>query len=100
MKEHLGLTEIQKQTIRISFGEIKEDAYQKDLGFSLGHLGKASSGHTCQTQVKEATKARISKALQKTWQKQSARLWGQIHNSAACAQPGARPSHPCRGWRS
>ncbi|NWZ30264.1 PRP31 protein, partial [Asarcornis scutulata] len=64
MKERLGLTEIRKQANRMSFGEIEEDAYQEDLGFSLGHLGKAGSGRVRQTQVNEATKARISKTLQ------------------------------------
>ncbi|XP_014167137.2 U4/U6 small nuclear ribonucleoprotein Prp31, partial [Geospiza fortis] len=71
MKERLGLTEIRKQANRMSFGEIEEDAYQEDLGFSLGHLGKAGSGRVRQTQVNEATKARISKTLQRTLQKQS-----------------------------
>uniref|UniRef100_A0A8U8C5J3 U4/U6 small nuclear ribonucleoprotein Prp31 n=1 Tax=Geospiza parvula TaxID=87175 RepID=A0A8U8C5J3_GEOPR len=71
MKESLGLTEIRKQANRMSFGEIEEDAYQEDLGFSLGHLGKAGSGRVRQTQVNEATKARISKTLQRTLQKQS-----------------------------
>ncbi|KAG8520539.1 U4/U6 small nuclear ribonucleoprotein Prp31 [Galemys pyrenaicus] len=50
---------------------IEEDAYQEDLGFSLGHLGKSGSGRVRQTQVNEATKARISKTLQRTLQKQS-----------------------------
>ncbi|XP_027549480.1 U4/U6 small nuclear ribonucleoprotein Prp31-like, partial [Neopelma chrysocephalum] len=50
---------------------IEEDAYQEDLGFSLGHLGKAGSGRVRQTQVNEATKARISKTLQRTLQKPS-----------------------------
>ncbi|XP_015679146.1 U4/U6 small nuclear ribonucleoprotein Prp31-like, partial [Protobothrops mucrosquamatus] len=71
MKERLGLTEIRKQANRMSFGEIEEDAYQEDLGFSLGHLGKSGSGRVRQIQVNEATKARISKTLQRTLQKQS-----------------------------
>ncbi|KAK9395525.1 U4/U6 small nuclear ribonucleoprotein Prp31 [Crotalus adamanteus] len=71
MKERLGLTEIRKQANRMSFGEIEEDAYQEDLGFSLDHLGKSGSGCVRQTQVNEATKARISKTLQCTLQKQS-----------------------------
>ncbi|XP_043943491.1 U4/U6 small nuclear ribonucleoprotein Prp31 [Protopterus annectens] len=71
MKERLGLTEIRKQANRMTFGEIEEDAYQEDLGFSLGHLGKSGSGRVRQAQVNEATKARISKSLQRTLQKQS-----------------------------
>lgn len=71
MKERLGLTEIRKQANRMTFGEIEEDAYQEDLGFSLGHLGKSGSGRIRQAQVNDATKARISKSLQRTLQKQS-----------------------------
>ncbi|KAL6039971.1 hypothetical protein STEG23_016917 [Scotinomys teguina] len=71
MKERLGLTEIRKEANHMSFGEIEESAYQEDLGFSLGHLGKSGSGRVWQTQVNEATKARISKTLQQTFQKQS-----------------------------
>ncbi|KAM4900206.1 LOW QUALITY PROTEIN: U4/U6 small nuclear ribonucleoprotein Prp31 [Sylvia borin] len=55
----LGLMEISRQANRMSFREMEEHAYQEDLGFSLGHLGKASS------QINEATKAWISKALQR-----------------------------------
>uniref|UniRef100_G1SGN5 U4/U6 small nuclear ribonucleoprotein Prp31 n=1 Tax=Oryctolagus cuniculus TaxID=9986 RepID=G1SGN5_RABIT len=58
MKERLGLTEIRKQANRMSFGEIEEDAYQEGPG-----------GRVRQTQVNEATKARISK--DRTLQKQS-----------------------------
>lgn len=44
MKERLGLTEVRKAANRMNFGEIEEDAYQDDLGFSLGALGKSRSG--------------------------------------------------------
>uniref|UniRef100_A0A4W4HP67 U4/U6 small nuclear ribonucleoprotein Prp31 n=1 Tax=Electrophorus electricus TaxID=8005 RepID=A0A4W4HP67_ELEEL len=44
--------------------QIEDDAYQEDLGFSLGQLGKAGSGRVRQAQVNDATKARISKSLQ------------------------------------
>ncbi|NXC64655.1 PRP31 protein, partial [Aleadryas rufinucha] len=77
MKERLGLTEIRKQANRVSFGDIEEDAYQEDLGFSLGHLGKAGSGRVRQAEVNEATKARISKALQRALQKQSVASGGK-----------------------
>ncbi|KAF4792150.1 hypothetical protein TURU_123877 [Turdus rufiventris] len=33
----------------MSFGKIQEDVYQEDLRFSPGLLGKAYSGHVCQT---------------------------------------------------
>ncbi|XP_039597520.1 U4/U6 small nuclear ribonucleoprotein Prp31 [Polypterus senegalus] len=71
MKERLGLTEIRKQANRMTFAEIEEDAYQEDLGFSLGQLGKSGSGRVRQAQVNEVSKARISKSLQRTLQKQS-----------------------------
>ncbi|KAG7270141.1 hypothetical protein CRUP_027211 [Coryphaenoides rupestris] len=58
MKERLGLTEIRKHANRMTFAE-------EDLGFSLGQLGKSGSGRVRQAQVNEATKARISKSLQK-----------------------------------
>uniref|UniRef100_A0A8K9Y3L6 U4/U6 small nuclear ribonucleoprotein Prp31 n=1 Tax=Oncorhynchus mykiss TaxID=8022 RepID=A0A8K9Y3L6_ONCMY len=47
---------------------IEDDAYQEDLGFSLGQLGKSGSGRVRQAQVNEATKARISKSLQRKLQ--------------------------------
>uniref|UniRef100_V9KSA3 U4/U6 small nuclear ribonucleoprotein Prp31 n=1 Tax=Callorhinchus milii TaxID=7868 RepID=V9KSA3_CALMI len=71
MKERLGLTEIRKQANRMCFGEIEEDAYQEDLGFSLGTLGKSGSGRVRAIQVNDSSKARISKSLQRTLQKQS-----------------------------
>ncbi|NXN97674.1 PRP31 protein, partial [Rhinopomastus cyanomelas] len=77
MKERLGLTEIRKQANRMSFGEIEDDAYQEDLGFSLGQLGRAGSGRLRQPQGSDATKARLSKSLQRTLQRQSAVYGGK-----------------------
>uniref|UniRef100_A0A4W2IA18 U4/U6 small nuclear ribonucleoprotein Prp31 n=1 Tax=Bos indicus x Bos taurus TaxID=30522 RepID=A0A4W2IA18_BOBOX len=94
MKERLGLTEIRKQANRMSFGEIEEDAYQEDLGFSLGHLGKSGSGRVRQTQVNEATKARISKTLQV---RAGSRGWGRGLGYGVrhgCADPGHSPERP------
>uniref|UniRef100_A0A3P8WW50 U4/U6 small nuclear ribonucleoprotein Prp31 n=1 Tax=Cynoglossus semilaevis TaxID=244447 RepID=A0A3P8WW50_CYNSE len=54
--------------------QIEDDAYQEDLGFSLGQSG---SGRVRQAQVNEATKARISKSLQRTLQKQSMTYGGK-----------------------
>lgn len=57
----------EKESIEPSLGvlfQIEDDAYQEDLGFSLGQLGKSGSGRIRQAQVNEATKARISKSLQ------------------------------------
>lgn len=61
--------------------QIEEDAYQEDLGFSLGHLGKSGSGRVRQTQVNEATKARISKTLQVCtgpWEWEASRTWRSV----------------------
>lgn len=77
MKERLGLTEIRKHANRMTFAEIEDDAYQEDLGFSLGQLGKSGSGRVRQAQVNDSTKARISKSLQRTLQKQSMTYGGK-----------------------
>lgn len=75
MKERLGLTELRKQANRMNFGEIEEDAYQEDLGFSLGTMGKGKSGKVRGPPVDSKTKARISKTLQQKLSKQN-QTWG------------------------
>ena len=40
MKERVGLTEVRRRANRMTFAEIEEDAYQEDLGMSVGQLGK------------------------------------------------------------
>lgn len=70
MKERMAMTEFRKQANRINFGEIEDDAYQEDLGFSSGVLGKSGKGRIRGPQIDEKTKVRISKALQKNLQKQ------------------------------
>lgn len=75
MKERLGLSELRKQANRMNFGEIEEDAYQEDLGFTLGTMGKAKSGKVRGPPVDSKTKARISKTLQQKLSKQN-NTWG------------------------
>ncbi|CAI9718804.1 Hypothetical predicted protein [Octopus vulgaris] len=75
MKERLGLTEIRKLGNRMNFGEIEEDAYQEDLGFSLGNIKRSKSGRVRGPVVDSKTKARISKTLQQKLQKQN-QVWG------------------------
>lgn len=78
MKERLGMTEIRKQANRLNFGEIEADAYQDDLGFSVGTLkkgGKGSSGIRA-AQVNKATNARMSQTLQKRLAKQQQVTFG------------------------
>jgi U4/U6 small nuclear ribonucleoprotein PRP31 len=74
IKERMGITELRKQANRMTFGEIEEDAYQDDLSFSTGQIGKSGSGRVRAAQVDSKTKARISQKLQKTIQKQN--QWG------------------------
>lgn len=70
MKERYGITELRKQANRMNFGEIEQDAYQDDLGFSMGQIGKSGTGRIRAAQIDEKTKVRISKTLQKNLQKQ------------------------------
>lgn len=64
MKEKLGMTEFRKAANRMSFGEIEDDAYQEDLGFSLGQIGKSGTGKVRGPQVDNKTQVKISKSLQ------------------------------------
>lgn len=77
MKERLGMSEMRKQNNRMNFGEIEEDAYQDDLGFTKGNLGKkGGTGKIRGPVVDSKTKARISKTLQQKVSKQNQSLWG------------------------
>lgn len=75
MKERLGLSEMRKQANRMNFAEIEEDAYQDDLGFSLGTLGKSKTSRIRGPQIDSKTKARISKTLHQKISKQN-QTWG------------------------
>ncbi|KAI0987233.1 hypothetical protein GJ496_000726 [Pomphorhynchus laevis] len=77
MKERLGLTEVRKQANRMTFGEIEQDAYQEDLGLSLGQIGKSGSGRVRSAQIDAKTKVRISQKLQKTLQRDRHSYGGQ-----------------------
>lgn len=75
MKERYAITEFRKQANRMNFGDIDEDAYQEDLGYSRGTIGKTGTGRIRLPQIDEKTKVRISKTLQKNLQKQQ-QVWG------------------------
>lgn len=75
MKERLGLSEMRKAANRMNFAEIEEDAYQEDMGFSLGTLGKSKTGRIRGPVVDSKTKARISKTLQQKISKEK-QTWG------------------------
>ena len=72
MKERMGMTDIRKQANRLNFGEIEADAYQDDLGFSMGTMKKGGkgSGGIRALQVNKATNARMSQKLQRQLAKQ------------------------------
>lgn len=64
------MTELRRTANRMQFGEVAEDAYQADLGFSLGSLGQRGvGGHFRAPQADSKTKARVSKALQQKLQR-------------------------------
>lgn len=74
MKERYAMTEFRKHANRMNFADIEEDAYQEDLGYTRGTIGKTGTGRIRLPQVDEKTKVRISKTLQKNLQKQQ--IWG------------------------
>lgn len=74
MKERYAMTELRKQANRMNFADIEDDAYQEDLGYTRGTIGRARTGRIRLPQVDEKTKVRISKTLQKNMQKQQ--QWG------------------------
>ncbi|XP_074648016.1 U4/U6 small nuclear ribonucleoprotein Prp31-like [Tubulanus polymorphus] len=75
MKERLGITDFRRQANRMNFADIEDDAYQEDLGFSLGNVGKGNTGGIRGPVVDSKTKARISKTLQQKITKQN-QTWG------------------------
>lgn len=70
MKERYAMTEFRKNANRLNFADIEDDAYQEDLGYTRGTIGKSSTGRVRLPQIDEKTKVRISKTLQKNLQKQ------------------------------
>lgn len=53
----------------MNFGEIEEDAYQDDLGYTRGQVGKGGAGRIRKVTVDEKTRVRLSKTLQKEVQR-------------------------------
>ena len=73
MKERYAVTELRKQANRMTFGELEEDLYQNDLGYTRGNIGKGGIGGGIRgATVDERTKVRISQTLKKNLQKQQA----------------------------
>ena len=64
MKERYALSQMRKQANRMTFGEIEQDAYQADLGFTTGQLGKGGvTGPVRGPTVDKKTEVSISKRL-------------------------------------
>lgn len=75
MKERYAQSQMRKQANRMTFGEIEEDAYQDDLGFTAGQLGKGGvAGPIRGPAVDKKTQVSISKRLQR--QVQRAQVYG------------------------
>ena len=49
----------------MTFGEMEEDSYQDDLGYSRGQIGKGGAGRIRKVTVDDKTRVRLSKSLQK-----------------------------------
>ncbi len=76
MKERYAVTELRKQANRMNFGELEEDVYQNDLGYTRGNIGKSGIGGGIRmAQIDERTKVRVSQTLKKNLQKEQA-TWG------------------------
>ena len=76
-KERYAVTEMRKQANRMNFGEIEEDVYQNDLGYSRGNIGKGGIGSGIRAaQIDERTKVRVSQTLKRNLQKEQATFGG------------------------
>lgn len=76
MKERYAVTELRKQANRMNFGELEEDVYQNDLGYTRGNIGKSGIGGGIRmAQIDERTKVRVSQTLKRSLQKEQA-TWG------------------------
>ncbi|KAI8435210.1 hypothetical protein MSG28_003567, partial [Choristoneura fumiferana] len=76
MKERYAMTEFRKNANRLNFADIEDDAYQEDLGYTRGTIGKSSTGRVRLPQIDEKTKVRISKTLQKNLHRQNQQYGG------------------------
>uniref|UniRef100_A0A2P2HWN6 U4/U6 small nuclear ribonucleoprotein Prp31 n=1 Tax=Hirondellea gigas TaxID=1518452 RepID=A0A2P2HWN6_9CRUS len=65
MKERMAVTDFRKAANRMTFGEMEEDTYQDDLGYTRGQIGKGGAGRIRKVMVDEKTRVRLSKSLQK-----------------------------------
>eukprot|EP00039_Didymoeca_costata_P000974 m.48542 g.48542 ORF g.48542 m.48542 type:complete len:490 (-) comp10571_c0_seq1:119-1588(-) len=64
MKERYSMSEARKASNRVGFGELGEDIYQTEMGFSLGSLGKEGS-HGGHFRVQESNKRKAGTITKK-----------------------------------
>ena len=77
MKERYAVTELRKQANRMNFGELEEDVYQNDLGYTRGNIGKSGIGGGIRmAQIDERTRIRASQTLKRNLQKEQATFGG------------------------
>ena len=61
----------------MNFGELEEDIYQNDLGYTRGNIGKGGIGSGIRmAQIDERTRIRASQTLKKNLQKEQATYGG------------------------
>jgi len=72
MKERMAVTDFRKAANRMTFGEMEEDLYQNDMGYTRGQIGKGGGGKIRKVTLDEKTRVRLSKTLQKEITRQNA----------------------------
>jgi U4/U6 small nuclear ribonucleoprotein PRP31 len=70
MKDKYAVTEMRRQANRMTFGEVEQDPYQTEIGFSVGNVGKSGSGKVRAAVADSKTLATVSKRLQRKIEKQ------------------------------
>jgi U4/U6 small nuclear ribonucleoprotein PRP31 len=77
-KDRYTMSETRKAANRVGFGEIEEDVFQDEMGFSLGQLGKGgtSAGHFRAPESNKRKAGAISKKMAKRMAAQQQRTGG------------------------
>jgi U4/U6 small nuclear ribonucleoprotein PRP31 len=87
LKQKVILTDVRKQANRMTFADIEDDAYQDDLGFSLGQLGKGGVAGPIRgpAAADKKTQISISKRLQRQMQQKNQVYGGKtsIHGATS-----------------
>ncbi|KAK4875719.1 hypothetical protein RN001_012141 [Aquatica leii] len=66
MKERYAMTEFRKHANRMNFADIEDDAYQEDLGYTRGTIGKSGAGRIRLPQVDEKLSTTVKKQVSGT----------------------------------